>query len=100
MGSLFDVKVSLTIHQQGVWKTMMIDGYNGVPLPAFTHLKFEIFGQLMDFLLKKMEGLPDSHVLSTCFMRSDWLKMKYPDVGMKCKQSHVVKCSIDHQKIA
>ena len=31
-------------------------------------------------------------------MKSDWLKMKYPDVGMKCKQSHVVKCSINHQK--
>ena len=45
-----------------------------------------------------MEDLPDSHVLSTCFMKSDWLKMKYPDVRMKCKQGHVVKCSVDHQK--
>ena len=52
----------------------------------------------MDFLLKKMEDLPDCHVLSTCFVRSDWLEMKYLDVGMKCKQSHVVKCSVDHQK--
>ena len=47
---------------------------------------------------KKMEDLPDSHVLSTCFMKSDWLKVKYPDAGMKCKQSHVVKCSVDQQK--
>ena len=45
-----------------------------------------------------MEDHPDSHVLSTCFMRSDWLKMKYLGVGMKCKQSHVVKHSVDHQK--
>ena len=45
-----------------------------------------------------MEDLPDSHVLSTHFMKSDWLKVKYPDVGMKCKQSHVVKCSVDHEK--
>ena len=45
-----------------------------------------------------MEDLPDSPVLSTHFVKSDWLEMKYPDVGMKCKQSHVVKCSIDHQK--
>ena len=46
----------------------------------------------------KMEDLPDSHVLSTHFMESDWLKMKYPDVGLKCKQSHVVKCFVGHQK--
>ena len=52
----------------------------------------------MDFLLKKMEDLPGSHVLSTHFMKSDWLKVKYPDVGMKCKQSNVVKCSVDHEK--
>ena len=45
-----------------------------------------------------MEDLPDSHVLSTRFMKSDWLKMKYPDVGMKCKQGHVVKCFVNHQK--
>ena len=45
-----------------------------------------------------MEDFPDSHVLSTGFMKSDRLKMKYPDVGMKCKQSHVVECSVDHQK--
>ena len=55
-------------------------------------------GQLIDFLLK-MADLHDSHVLSTCFMKSDWLKMKYPDVGVKCKQNHVVKCSVDHQKM-
>ena len=52
----------------------------------------------MDFLLKKMEDLHDNHVLSTRFVKSDWLKMKYPDVGMKCKQGHVVKCSVNCQK--
>ena len=31
-------------------------------------------------------------------MKSDWLKVKCPDVGMKCKQSHAVKCSINCQK--
>ena len=31
-------------------------------------------------------------------MKSDWLKVKCPDVERKCKQSHAVKCSIDHQK--
>ena len=41
-----------------------------------------------------MEDLPESHVLSTHFVKSDWLKVKYLDVGMKCKQSHVVKCSV------
>ena len=45
-----------------------------------------------------MEDPSDSHVLSTRFLKSDWLKVKYPDVGMKCKQSHVVKFSVDHQK--
>ena len=45
-----------------------------------------------------MEDLPDSHVLSTHFMKSDWLKMKYPAVGMKCKQGHVVQCSVNPQK--
>ena len=45
-----------------------------------------------------MEDLCDNHVLSTHFMKSDWLKMKYLDVGMKCKQGQVVKCSIDCQK--
>ena len=32
MGPLFDVKVSLTIHQLEVSKTVMIDGHNGVVL--------------------------------------------------------------------
>ena len=32
MEPLFNIKVSLTIHQQGVLKTVTIDGYNGVPL--------------------------------------------------------------------
>ena len=45
-----------------------------------------------------MEDLHDNHELSTCFVKSDWLKVKYLDVEMKCKQSHAVKCSIDHQK--
>ena len=45
-----------------------------------------------------MEDLHVNHVLSTSFAKSDWLKMKYPDVGMKCKQGHVVKCSVNHQK--
>ena len=45
-----------------------------------------------------MADLHDSHVLSTRFMKSDWLTMKYQDVGVKYKQSHVVKCSVDHQK--
>ena len=31
-------------------------------------------------------------------MKSDWLEMKCLDVGMKCKQSHVVKCSVKYQK--
>ena len=39
---------------------------------------FEVFGQLMDFLLKKMEDLHDNHVQTTHFMKSDWLKIKYP----------------------
>ena len=51
----------------------------------------------MDFLLK-MVDLHDSHVLSTHLVKSDWLQMKYPDVGVKYKQSHVMKCSVDHQK--
>ena len=45
-----------------------------------------------------MEDLPDSHVLSTLFVKSDWLKVKYLDVGMRCKQSHVVKCSVNLEK--
>ena len=45
-----------------------------------------------------MEDLRDSHVLSTHFMKPDWLKMKYWIVGMKRKQGHVVKCSVDCQK--
>ena len=45
-----------------------------------------------------MEDLHDSHEPSTRFMESDWLKVKFPDVGMKCKQSHAVKCSVDRQK--
>ena len=45
-----------------------------------------------------MEDLPDSHVLSTCFVKFDWLKMKYLNAGMKCKQGHVVKCSVNCQK--
>ena len=47
---------------------------------------------------QKMADLCDGHVLSTRFVKSDWLKMKYPDVGTKCKQGHVVKCSVNHQK--
>ena len=46
----------------------------------------------------KMADLHDSHVLSTRFVKSDWLKMKCPDVGVKYKQSHVVKCSVHWQK--
>ena len=34
MGPLFDVKASVTSHQQGVLETVTIDGYNGVPLRA------------------------------------------------------------------
>ena len=45
-----------------------------------------------------MEDLHDNHEPSTHFVKSYWLKMKCPNVGMKCKQSHVVKCSIDHHK--
>ena len=45
-----------------------------------------------------MEDLPESHVLTTHFMKSDWLKMKYRDAGMKCKQGHMAKCSVNHQK--
>ena len=32
-------------------------------------------------------------------MRSDWLNVKCPDVGVKCKKSHVVKRSINCQKV-
>ena len=39
------------------------------------------------------------HEPSTHFMKSDWLKVKCPDVGMECKQGHAVKCSINHQKV-
>ena len=46
----------------------------------------------------KMADLHDSHVLSTCFMKFDWLKMKYLVVGVKYKQSYVVKCSVNRQK--
>ena len=46
----------------------------------------------------KIKDLHDSHELSTYFMESDWLKVKCPDVGMKCKQSYSVKCSTNHQK--
>ena len=45
-----------------------------------------------------MEDLHYSHEPSTHFMKSDWLKVKCPDVGMKCKQSHAVKYFVDHQK--
>ena len=45
-----------------------------------------------------MEDLPDHHEPSTHFMKSDWLKAKCPDVEIKCKQSHAVKCSVDHQE--
>ena len=45
-----------------------------------------------------MEDLHDNHEPSTHLMKSDWLKVKCPDVEMKCKQSHAVKCSINHQK--
>ena len=38
MGPLLDIKVNLTIHQQGVSKTVTIDGYNGVPLWALAHV--------------------------------------------------------------
>ena len=60
-----------------------------------------VWSLLVDWwtFFSKMADLHDSHVLSTHFMKSDWLKMKYPDVGMKCKQGHVVKCSVDHQKM-
>ena len=34
MGPLFDVEASLTIHKQGVSKTVTIDGYNEVALQA------------------------------------------------------------------
>ena len=34
MGLLFDVKASLTTHQQGVSETVTIGGYNGVLLQA------------------------------------------------------------------
>ena len=45
-----------------------------------------------------MEDLHDNHEPSTRCMGSDWLKVKCQDVGVKCKQSHVVKCSVDHHK--
>ena len=45
-----------------------------------------------------MEDLHDDHEPSTGFMKSDWLKTKCPDVGMKCKQSHAMKCFIDCHK--
>ena len=45
-----------------------------------------------------MGDLHDNHELSTRFVKSDWLKVKCLDVEMKCKQSHAVKCSVNHQK--
>ena len=45
-----------------------------------------------------MGDLHDNLKLSTRFMKSDWLNVKCSDFEVKCKQSHVVKCSIDHQK--
>ena len=45
-----------------------------------------------------MEDLHDSHEPSTHFVKSGWLNVKCLGVGMKCKQSNTVKCSIDHQK--
>ena len=47
----------------------------------------------------KLRDQHGSHELSTHFVKSDWLKVKHPDVEMKCKQSHAVKCSVDHQKV-
>ena len=46
----------------------------------------------------KIEDLHDSHEPSTYLVKSDWLKVKCPDVGMECKQNHAVTCSINHQK--
>ena len=46
----------------------------------------------------KTGDLQYNHEPSTRFMRSDWLKVKCSDVGVKCKQSHVVKCSVNCQK--
>ena len=45
-----------------------------------------------------MGDLHYNHELSTCFMKSDWLKVKCPDVGMECKQSYAVKYTVNHQK--
>ena len=59
---------------------------------------FEVFWSTDGLSSKEMKDLHDNHVLNTPFMKSDWLKMKYPDVGMKCKQGHAVNCSVDHQK--
>ena len=50
---------------------------------------------------KTEENLPHNHVLSTHVVKlkeSDWLQMKCLDVGVKCKQSHVVEHSIDCEK--
>ena len=46
--------------------------------------------------LKTEANFPHNHVLSTHVVKlkeSDWLQMKCLDVGINCKQSHVVKHS-------
>ena len=45
-----------------------------------------------------MEDPHDHHEPSTHLVKSDWLKVKCLDVEIKCKQSYVVKCSVDHHK--
>ena len=57
--------------------------------------------QLKDFLPKKRK----TFLIAMCqvlllwdLKKPDWLKVEHPDVGVECKQSHVVKCSIDHEK--
>ena len=63
--------------------------------------QFEVLMTIDRLPSKTEENLPHNHVSSTRVVKlkePDWLQMKCPDVGMKCKQSHVVKHSIDHEK--
>ena len=47
---------------------------------------------------REKKNLPDRVLMLGSLKKPDWLKVKHLDVGVECKQSHVVKCSVDHEK--